>query len=90
MRYHYYVQAFNGKPLRCPPGHSLLFFQILQELTGYDPGTARKIMMAGMVINARATGKKSLWYCKFYALPARALEVLLTDGVTLTAAGNLQ
>lgn len=91
MRYHYYVQLFGGKPLKCPHGHVQQFFQAIQELTGYDLATARRILLSGMGINVRSDGKQSRWHCRFYALPAGSLEtVTVPEGVTLTNLGQIQ
>ena len=91
MRYHYYVQAFSGKPLKCPHGLTHVYFQAIQEMTGYDLATARRILLSGMGINVRSEGKRSRWHCRFYALPAGVLEPIPTsDTVTLTELGTLQ
>ena len=91
MRYHYFVQAFGGSPLRCPQGLTRVYFQTIQEMTGYDLATSRRILLTGLGINVRGLGKGSRWHCRFYALPAGCLEPLPTvDGVTLTAPGSVQ
>lgn len=73
MEYQYFVQAFHGRPMKCPKLNEDQYFQAIQEMTGCSPKIAKALLQMGVGINSKEA--------RFFATPKGRLTPLLDSAL---------